>query len=225
MTQPKIESPSYFLWQPVCQQFGSTVRCSFDVTSPDFRGINEGDAELFAGFLATMDVCVGELEGWTVQRFVSPYYAYDGLEDDWRSLFGLAWRIDLSIANVSRYRACGKVDAYAGHGLDPTWVDGRNCMAGDEENCVIVATEGPSREVSFLAESQAGGKLDLIEYKYSHDTVLQARLNLGTVNLPGSAEAVRKLLHQSKIHFMTTHWLDASKRSAWQRPAEWTVIG
>ena len=134
-TQRNIESPNYELWQPVCQQFDSRVHCSFDVTSPDARGINGGDAELFASFLATMDVCIGELESWTVQRFVSPYYAYDPAEDDWKCLFGLAWRINLSIANVVRYRACGKVGPYPGRGLDPTWVDGNNCMPGDEENC------------------------------------------------------------------------------------------
>ncbi|MFF5263645.1 hypothetical protein ACFY4C_32360 [Actinomadura viridis] len=224
MTLPNVESPNYFLWQPVCHRFGSTVRCSFDVTSAEFRGINKGDARLFTGFLAAMDVCVGKLESWTVRRFVSPYHAYDPEEDDWRSLFGLAWRIDLMITDVSRYRAHGKAAAYPGAGLDPTWVDGHDCVAGDEENCVIIATEGPARDFSFLAESHVGGELELIEYGYSHATVLQARLDLGTVNLPRAAESVRELLHQAKIRFMTTDSSQTALRSAWQKPAEWTIV-
>ncbi|NRQ37104.1 hypothetical protein HII36_35500 [Nonomuraea sp. NN258] len=219
----EITSSNYQLWQPVYRQSGSEVRCSFDVTSPEARGINEGDAELFAGFLATMDVCAGDVKSWTVQRFASPYYAYDPARDDEGDLFGLAWRVTLSITGVTGYRACGKTGPYSADGFDPTWVDGPAGLTGEEERCVLIAAEGPTREFS-LRDSYGGGELELIEYAFPHRTVLQARLDLGVVNLRGSVGPVRELLHESKIRFMTTHESDAFQRSAWQQPAEWRSL-
>lgn len=225
VAQQDIDDSNYELWQPVCRRSGSVVNCSFDVTSEDGCGINSGSADLFAGFLKDLDVCFGKVGGWSIRRFATPFYSYDPEEEDWRSLFGLAWRIELSVTDVTRYRACGKVGPYSGRGLDPTWVDGQGFAAGEEEDCVIIASEGPIRDFSFLTGSTLGGELELVENEFPLMTVFQGRLNLGVVNLPESAEAVRGILNHAKAHFATTHWSDAFERSAWQKPAEWTPLG
>ncbi|MFF4399610.1 hypothetical protein [Streptomyces sp. NPDC001480] len=225
MTQQDIGSPNYELWQPVCRQSGSLVHCSFDVTSPEGRGINEGSVELFSGFLEDLGVCSGNIKSWSVRRFATPFYAHDPTEENWQLMFDVAWRVDLSIADATRYRACGRVGPYPGHGLDPTWIDGQGFDVAEEEDCLVIASEGPTREFAFLTESPMGGDLEVIEMRFPHATVLQGRLSLGVVNLSESVEVVHGLLHQAKVRFMTTHWFDAFQRSAWQRPADWMPTG
>ncbi|MGW6307837.1 hypothetical protein ACWFRQ_02110 [Streptomyces niveus] len=217
-----IRSANFELWNPVCSPDGSGVLCSFDVTSPEFLGINEGTGELVRGFIASLDVCVGELEGWIVDRFVSPYFANDPEMNDWRSLFGLAWRFTVKVSGVTRYRPSGKVGPYPAAGLDTTWRAGASSPTKNErERCVIIANEGPDRDFSDLAEYSVNEQLDIVTHHFPHGDVREARLDLGEVMLPDSVETIQYVLWKAKARFMTTNCWDASDRTAWQKTSDW----
>ncbi|MEU2510952.1 hypothetical protein [Streptomyces syringium] len=223
MSHDSIANPNFQLWNPLCRTNGTRAQCRFDVTSPDFLGINKGDPVLISGFLESLDICCGELEHWTVERFASPYFAYDPTASEWTDLFGLAWHITLSITDVSRYRDCGKLGPYPAHGLDSTWFDGQNPTVNEEEKCVIIATEGPGREFTELTNIPASGEMEMLTFKLPHADIIQARVDLGVVNLSDSTAVVREILHRSKVGFMTHHWSDAFERSAWQKTPPWVT--
>ncbi|PKT67929.1 hypothetical protein CW362_37795 [Streptomyces populi] len=219
-----IESANFSLWSPVCRQDGSDVSCRFDVTSPEFLGINQADSQLLQGFVQAMDVCTGTVEKWSVQRFVTPYYTYSTDTENWQDAFRLAWRVTLSISGASRYRQCGKVGPYPADGLDSTWTDELSILPLEQEEVVIIANEGPVRDISFLEERSAGRHLEEIEYDFPDSPVRQVRYHLGAMHLPTSIDAVRQILDQCRPRFMVSHSSVAAGRSAWQVPAGWTEI-
>jgi hypothetical protein len=219
-----IESANFSLWNPVCRQDGSDISCRFDVTSPEFLGINQADPQLLQGFVQAMDVCTGTVGKWSVQRFATPYYASSPEAESWQDAFRLAWRVTLSISDASRYRSCGKVGPYPADGIDSTWTDELSVLPLEQEEIVIIANEGPVRDISFLEEQSAGRYLEEVEYDFPDSPVRQMRYHLGGMHLPSSLDAVREILDQCRTRFMVSHSWAAADRSAWQVPAEWTEI-
>ncbi|MFJ8852714.1 hypothetical protein [Streptomyces sp. NPDC102437] len=205
----------------MCQPIDSGALCSFDVTSPDFLGINEGTIELVTGFMNSLGICIGEVERWTVSRFASPYFANDRALNEWQSLFGLAWRFSVKMVNVRKYRPCGGVGPYPAHGVDSTWRSEVSPIKNERERCIVIAAEGPDRDFSALAKYAADEGLEIITYRLPHADVREARVDLGEVLLPESIEVIEHILKQSKSRFMTTHWSDATERTAWQKSADW----
>lgn len=200
--------PHFYLWHPACERADGEVVCRFDTTAPELSGLERGDADVMAAFADALRLG-GAVRSWRVERFCTPYYAQDPAAEDWRDRVDVAWRVELRLARGDLPFEYGGLGPVAADGRDSTYEYGE-FWDGGEVRCIVIADEPADGDLGFL---QAAA---VLEYRLPGRTLRQARIDLGTLDLPGDEAAIRSVLERCAERGAGTHWLATSQRPEWR---------
>ncbi|MER6684593.1 hypothetical protein [Streptomyces olivaceoviridis] len=224
-----VGPPDFLLWHPLCADSGSGYTCTFDVTAKDFEEINEGTDALVVAFVTSLGMDPIHIDGWRIERFLSPYYAFEERPEqrpfgvavpstgDWSDRFGLAWRVSVRFTDSSAPFRYGGLGPYPAIGHDETWpyrpsVDG----SGDQEETVVVIADcWGVEDWSFLGEFISRDQVEMIDIAAQVENFVQARVRLISGRPIIIEDAVVELLTIFTIRLFSTHRKITEKMEFW----------
>jgi hypothetical protein len=214
---PEDARPDYHLWHPMCNQEGDRVLCSFDVTAPELTELRCGDREVMAAFADALGLGSARVQSWRIERFCTPYYAYDHRSDDWRERVELAWRVEMELTGRGPFFHYGGLGPAPAYGRDSTWTGDDSIWNGEPEPCIVIADEGPSGEFSFLHQVARDSVVDVFEYRVPERVLKQARVKLGVLELPRDYDQIASIVEACRLRLAATHWSITEQRPLWQK--------